>query len=79
MSDIRELLAELATRPPFIPELHTDDCDDTSCVHCLPPSPIEVPLRGARLLNAKAAERAEATHWKRLGVAPPAKTQGGDR
>ena len=19
---------------PFIPELHTDDCDDTSCVHC---------------------------------------------
>ncbi|MFD7622075.1 hypothetical protein [Streptomyces sp. NPDC059802] len=26
-------LAEL-TATPFIPELHTDDCDDTSCVRC---------------------------------------------
>ena len=35
MSDIREVLAELATNPPFIPELHADDCDDTSCVRCV--------------------------------------------
>lgn len=30
------LLAHLAnlTAFPFIPELHTDDCDDTSCVRC---------------------------------------------
>lgn len=26
-------VAELAAHP-FIPELHTDDCDDTSCVRC---------------------------------------------
>lgn len=30
------LAAHLAglTASPFVPELHTDDCDDTSCVRC---------------------------------------------
>jgi hypothetical protein len=30
------LLSHLASMSanPFIPELHTDDCDDTSCVRC---------------------------------------------
>lgn len=30
----REFLAAVATAEPFIPELHTDDCDDTTCVAC---------------------------------------------
>jgi hypothetical protein len=37
MADIREVLVELAagsTARPSIPKLHTDDCDDTSCVRC---------------------------------------------
>ncbi|MFF1499698.1 hypothetical protein ACFVZR_07440 [Streptomyces sp. NPDC058316] len=35
------LLSHLAemTANPFIPELHTDDCDDTSCVRCRTPTP----------------------------------------
>ncbi|MEU8623229.1 hypothetical protein [Streptomyces sp. NPDC048669] len=28
------LLDHLLSAPLFIPELHTDDCDDTSCVRC---------------------------------------------
>ncbi|MEU2674785.1 hypothetical protein ABZ622_39345 [Streptomyces sp. NPDC007164] len=34
MSAPNPLLAHLLSAPPFIPELHTDDCDDTSCVRC---------------------------------------------
>ena len=30
------LLAHLLATPPFIPELHRDDCEDVACVRCIP-------------------------------------------
>lgn len=42
MSDIRPLISALLAAPPFIPELHKDDCEDPACVRCEPePYPIE--------------------------------------
>ncbi|MFD5137497.1 hypothetical protein ACFWMX_14845 [Streptomyces sp. NPDC058378] len=43
------LIAHLGalTAAPFIPELHTDDCDDVACTRCVPASQIsrvDVPL-----------------------------------
>ena len=34
MTTPNPLLAHLLATPPFIPELHDDDCDDTTCVAC---------------------------------------------
>lgn len=42
MNDSRHLLNALLAAPPFIPELHKDDCDNPACVRCEPePNPIE--------------------------------------
>lgn len=32
----REFFSLPTSPTPFIPELHADDCDDTSCVRCVP-------------------------------------------
>ena len=66
MSDIREVLVELATARPYIPELHTDDCDNTSCVRCVPS--LDEQLSAARAQNAEAEReiRRQRDHIRRV-------------
>lgn len=49
----REFLAAIDPAHPFIPEMHTDDCDDTSCVRCVPT--LDEQLSAARAQTAEQA------------------------
>ena len=43
----REFFSLPTSGVPFIPELHTDDCDDVDCARCVTPAPLaalDVPL-----------------------------------
>lgn len=61
----REFLAAVDPTRPFIPELHTDDCDDTSCVRCEPTATVSLfvtPDHRVWLLNRDYVD-VDATVW----------------
>lgn len=72
MTTPNPLLARLLSTPPFIPELHRDDCEDVDCPRCEPPTigdpprpagQFDVPLadveRNAAVLREAIAHEAE--------------------
>ncbi|MFJ3084646.1 hypothetical protein ACIPJG_33520 [Streptomyces halstedii] len=52
------------TASPFIPELHTDECDDTACTRCIPRTiaDLDVPLSAVQQDIARIAAEAENRH-----------------
>ncbi|MFC8272322.1 hypothetical protein ACFUJR_07220 [Streptomyces sp. NPDC057271] len=75
MNDNHRLIATFLAAPPFIPELHKDDCLDTTCVRCEPePNPIERldvtaeelerQIAEIRANARKACPDADGAHWE---------------
>lgn len=63
----REFFSLPTSDVPFIPELHTDDCDDTSCVRCTPTiDRLDVPAEQVALeavLRETVARHTAARDW----------------